>query len=162
MDQGNVVAHFALQRFVSSPTRRLSLPSSGKFQTGLPFDAPERSDRYVLLRMRHGHAAFLGRVLELNVAAVLIDLEPAIILQGLDDVPRRLHLVYLYTLKRRVNKVLTHYYTRKVPFQRRTMTVHSNFCRRCDSFHSRLRHNACGVGYAWMTSHLRCHQNQSP
>jgi len=37
-----------------------------------------------------------GRVLELNVAAVLIDLEPAIILQGLDDV-RDVFIWCIYT-----------------------------------------------------------------
>jgi hypothetical protein len=44
----------------------------------LPFDASERANRNILLRMRDGNAAFLDRMLELNVASLLGDLRPTI------------------------------------------------------------------------------------
>lgn len=53
-----------------------------EFQVRLLFDAPQRSYRDVPLRVRNGHAALLGGVLELNVAALLGNLFPVIRLKA--------------------------------------------------------------------------------
>jgi hypothetical protein len=52
--------------------------SSFEFECGLLFDAPERSNRDVTLRMRDSDAARFGWMLELNVATLLGDLLPTI------------------------------------------------------------------------------------
>ena len=54
------------------------LRSSFQFEVGLLFDAPERSDWDVAVRMRDRDAARLGRMLELNVTALLGNLPPTV------------------------------------------------------------------------------------
>jgi hypothetical protein len=54
------------------------LRSSFQFEVGLLFDAPERSDWYGTLRMRDSDAARFGRMLELNVTALLGNLPPTV------------------------------------------------------------------------------------
>jgi hypothetical protein len=54
------------------------LHSSFQFEVGLLFDAPERSDWDVTLRMRDSDAARFGWMLELKVAALLGDLLPTV------------------------------------------------------------------------------------
>ncbi|MDQ0136886.1 hypothetical protein J2T08_004825 [Neorhizobium galegae] len=47
----------------------------------LLFDIPQRAERDITFRMGHGHPAGLLRMLELNMAALLGDLDPAIFAQ---------------------------------------------------------------------------------
>ena len=54
----------------------------------LLFDAPERPDRNVFLRMRDCDASGLDRMLELDMASLLGDLNPTIGSQGCNNAPR--------------------------------------------------------------------------
>jgi hypothetical protein len=52
----------------------------------LLLDAPERADGNIALRMRDSDAASFGRVLELNVAALLSYLLPPVLAERGDDI----------------------------------------------------------------------------
>jgi hypothetical protein len=59
--------------------------ASAQLQASLPLDALQRADLQVVLGVRHGHLAGLGRVAELLVRALLTNLVPAVGAQRLDD-----------------------------------------------------------------------------
>ena len=64
------------------------LPHSlSQFDAGLPFDAFQRPDRDVALRVGTSDAPWLGGMLKLNMAAALGNLLPAIGLKRREDVP---------------------------------------------------------------------------
>eukprot|EP00752_Nemacystus_decipiens_P015335 g13668.t1 len=84
MQKGGIIAsHDRSSCGAGSGAARPSAPSAEP-QAGLPFDALQGPDRYVARRMRHSHAAGLGRVLELHVIAALTGLPPSVRLEGLD------------------------------------------------------------------------------
>src|SRR5580704_15593528 len=78
---------------------------SPQFDPGLLLDAFQRSDGQVAFWMRDGDAPWLGRVLELDVAALLGDLLPAVRFQSPENVPA-VHALIRYTLMRIVQDVL--------------------------------------------------------
>ena len=78
---------------------------SPQFDPGLLLDAFQRPKRQVALRMRDSDAPWLGRVLELDVAALLGDLLPAVRFQSPENVPA-VHALIRYTLMRIVQDVL--------------------------------------------------------
>src|SRR5216683_873754 len=67
--------------------------SPSQLEAALPFDRAQRAGWNVALWMRHRDSAWLGRVLELHMAALLGDLPPAIGREPLDDLAA-LHRVY--------------------------------------------------------------------
>lgn len=77
-----------------------------QFDAGLSFHAFESLDRYVALGMRHSDTTLLGGMLELFVAANLIDFVPAIFLQFSDQltaVHRQSSLGNIRTFYTRIN-----------------------------------------------------------
>src|ERR1700675_207876 len=64
-----------------------TIRESCQFDPGLFLDALQGSYRYISLRMRHRHAAFFPRMLELFVAADMVHLVPTIPFQFFHDVP---------------------------------------------------------------------------
>src|SRR5262245_28861911 len=119
---------------------------SPQLQARLFFNALQRPERNVALRMGDRHAALFGGMLELNVAALLSHLDPAIPLKGRDNFPA-IHGVYLYTLKRWASTVLTPPGARRSPHGRRAgrRSRQRGAPSASDTFHARSRISArCG------------------
>jgi hypothetical protein len=77
MDQGNVLSHFLFLCCVQGEPHFLF-----QFQVRLLFDALERSYRDISVWTRNRHTPRLGRMLELDMASLLGDLNPAIRLEA--------------------------------------------------------------------------------
>src|SRR6266702_1893284 len=69
-----------------------------QLKAGLPFNAFQRPERDLPLRMWDRNAALLRWVLELDVAALLSHLNPAVPLKARDNFSA-IHSVYLYTFR---------------------------------------------------------------
>jgi hypothetical protein len=74
-----------------------------QLQSGLFFDASERSRRDISPWVRHGDSARFDRMLELDMTSFLSDLHPTVRLQG-GDYALRIH-EYLYTLRYWISSV---------------------------------------------------------
>ena len=78
-----------------------------QFDACLSLHAFERSDRYVPLRIGNCHATLFGGMLELLVAANLIDLVPAVFLQFSDQLAAVHHVISsIHTFYTRVNLLM--------------------------------------------------------